>query len=146
MFNRLLMSFVALTAAAAVCVPAAFAQASRQAKISNWGGQAEGPAPKLPPPDANAKFDPHDFSGVYETNHSSTRGYRGMTTEENIPPRTPWAEQIFRSRLTGRPTKEKPVCRLHRATIRSCNAIRTGFRESSSTRIRSNSFTRLIVF
>ena len=107
MLNRLMMPLIALAVAAPICLPAGFAQTPRQPKVSDWGGQAEGPTPKLPPPDPNVKFDPHDFSGVYETNHSGTRGYRGMTTEENIPPRTPWAEQVFRSRLTGRPTREK---------------------------------------
>lgn len=107
MRNRLMTSFIVL-AMVAVFGPAAFAQAARQPKVSNWGGQADAPAPKLPPIDPAARLDPHDFSGVYETNHRGTNGYRGMTTEENIPPRTPWAEQVFRSRLTGRPTKEKP--------------------------------------
>ena len=106
MLNRLMMFFMTL-GMVPLCVHPASAQATRAPKISDWGGQAEGPTPKLAPLDPNAKFNPRDFSGVYETNHNGTRGYRGMTTEADIPPRTPWAEQIFRTRLTGRPTKEK---------------------------------------
>ena len=78
-----------------------------------WGGQ-DAAAVDQPPPSAkkaptgsDAKFDPHDFTGVWLTNHRSTNGYRGMTAEEGIPPRTPWAEGVFKSRLTGRITAEK---------------------------------------
>jgi hypothetical protein len=104
-FVRLVIVVVSL----ALCAPAAFAQAAPQGapKASNWGGQAEGPFPKLPPLDPNAPFDKRDFSGVWLTDHSSTNGYRGMTDEPDIPPKTPWAEEVFRSRLTGRTSKAK---------------------------------------
>ena len=79
-----------------------------------WGGQ-DAAAVDQPPPGAKnaatgsgATFDPHDFTGVWLTNHRGTNGYRGMTTEEGIPPRTPAGEALFKSRLTGRETKEKP--------------------------------------
>src|ERR1051326_3179373 len=73
-----------------------------------WGGQ-DAAAVDQPPPLAkkaatgsDAKFDPHDFTGVWLTNHRSTNGYRGMTAEEGIPPRTPWAEGVlFTSHLAG---------------------------------------------
>jgi hypothetical protein len=86
-----------------------FAQPPQSAapKVSNWGGQADGPFPKLPPPDPNASYNLRDFSGAWETDHRGTGGYRGMTDEAGIPPRTPWAEAVFRSRVTGRTTKEK---------------------------------------
>ncbi len=78
-----------------------------------WGGQ-DAAAPAQPPPgaarpaaDLSGKFDPHDLAGVWLTNHRSTNGYRGMTTEAGIPPRTPWADALFKSRKTGRETAEK---------------------------------------
>ncbi len=78
-----------------------------------WGGQ-DAAAPGQPPPGAakaatapNAKFDPHDLTGVWLTNHRSTNNYRGMTTEAGIPPRTPSADALFKSRKTGRETTEK---------------------------------------
>jgi hypothetical protein len=78
-----------------------------------WGGQ-DAAAVNQAPPGAKASaaasagtFDRRDFTGVWQTDHRGTNGYRGMTTEEGIPPRTPWAETLFRSRLTGRESKEK---------------------------------------
>jgi hypothetical protein len=79
-----------------------------------WGGQ-DAAAVDQPPPGANKSaagssgtFDKHDLTGVWLTNHRGTNGYRGMTTEEGIPSRTPWAETLFHGRLTGRESKEKP--------------------------------------
>lgn len=79
-----------------------------------WGGQ-DAAAPGQPQPAASANapastgaFNPRDLSGLWETDHRGTNGYRGMTTEDAIPPRTPWAEALFRSRMTGRDSKEKP--------------------------------------
>src|ERR1041385_4346463 len=77
-----------------------------------WGGQDAAAVDKAPPAKAassaaNGTFDRHDLTGVWETDHRGTNGYRGMTTEEGIPPRTPWAEGVFKSRLTGRITVEK---------------------------------------
>jgi len=77
-----------------------------------WGGQ-DAAAVDQPPPGgkasttASAAFDRHDFTSVWQTDHRGTNGYRGMTTEEGIPARTPWAEALFKSRLTGRESKEK---------------------------------------
>jgi hypothetical protein len=86
-----------------------FVPADTHAQI--WGGQ-DAASVDQPPPGAKAAaaagaVNPRDFSGVWETDHRGTNGYRGMTTEEGIPPRTPWAESVFRSRLTGRDSKEK---------------------------------------
>jgi len=77
-----------------------------------WGGQ-DAAAVDQPPPGGKASttasgaFERHDFTGVWQTDHRGTNGYRGMTTEEGIPARTPWAEALFKSRLTGRESKEK---------------------------------------
>src|SRR5262245_51237267 len=77
-----------------------------------WGGQ-DAAAVNQPPPSAkgaaaaNATFDRHDLTGVWLTDHRGTNGYRGMTTEEGIPPRTPSAQTLFQSRMTGRESKEK---------------------------------------
>ena len=80
---------------------------SGAAKISNWGYQAEGPDPSLPPSRPGEKFDPHDLSGVWETNHDGTKGFRSMTEEKDIPPRTPKAQEIYLSRKTARPHEGK---------------------------------------
>jgi hypothetical protein len=82
------------------------AQAAPQSgpkKVSNWGYQAEGPDPELPPPTPGVPFDARDLSGVWEADHSSTRGFRSMTEESAIPPRTAWAQQVYLSRKTARP-------------------------------------------
>ena len=76
-------------------------------KLSNWGYQAEGPEPKLPPPAAGQAFDRRDFSGVWLTDHDSTGGFRSMTTEDNTPPRTARGQELFLSRKTARPMKGK---------------------------------------
>jgi len=88
-----------------------FAQASQSPskKVTDWGGQAEGPAPaRLPPINHNEKFDPHDFSGLWRpaTGRSLTDG-RMMTGWDKVPPRTTWGEQVFQSRVTGRPGPQK---------------------------------------
>ena len=83
------------------------AQQSAEPKISNWGYQAEGPRPELPPLHPNEPFDPHDFSGVFVTNHRGTNGFRSMTDEPAIPPRTSWAREVYLSRMTGRPHEGK---------------------------------------
>ncbi|PYS47108.1 MAG: hypothetical protein DMG13_28695 [Acidobacteria bacterium] len=83
-----------------------FAQAPSQSgakKVTDWGGQAEGPAPsKLPPINPNEKFDPHDFSGLWRPT-----GGRMMTDWDKVPPRTPGGEQVFQSRITGRAGPQK---------------------------------------
>src|SRR5262245_25647102 len=78
-----------------------------------WGGQ-DAAAVNQPPPSAKGSsstptgpFDRRDLTGVWLTDHRGTNGYRGMTTEEGIPPRTPSAEALFKSRMTGRDSKEK---------------------------------------
>jgi len=77
-----------------------------------WGGQDAAAVDQSPPGSKSGgtpttTFDRRDFTGVWQTDHRGTNGYRGMTTEEGIPPRTPWADALFRSRLTGRESKEK---------------------------------------
>ena len=82
-----------------------FAQVASQSgakKVTNWGGQAEGPAPRLPPINPNEKVDPHDLSGLWRPT-----GSRMMTDWDKVPPRTPWGEQVFQSRVTGRPGPQK---------------------------------------
>src|SRR5262245_5088069 len=72
-------------------------------KVTDWGGQAEGPQPaKLPPLDPKEKFDPRDFSGLWRpmTGRSLTDG-RMMTGWDKVPPRTEWGEKVFQSRVTG---------------------------------------------
>jgi hypothetical protein len=76
-------------------------------KISNWGYQAEGPAPKLPPARPGEPFDRRDFSGVWETDHDGTNGFRSMTEEAAIPPRTASAQEVYLSRKTARPHEGK---------------------------------------
>jgi hypothetical protein len=77
-----------------------------------WGGQDAAAVDQQPPGAKVAAaptgtFDRRDFTGVWQTDHRGTNGYRGMTTEEGIPPRTPSADALFKSRLTGRESKEK---------------------------------------
>ena len=88
-----------------------FAQApqSTSKKVTDWGGQAEGPAPaKLPPINPNEKFDPHDFSGLWRpATGRSIADSRMMTGWDKVPPRTTWGEQVFQSRITGRPGPQK---------------------------------------
>jgi hypothetical protein len=86
--------------------PGAAAQGNAQtppAKVSNWGYQAEGPEPKLAPLVPGERFDPRDFSGVWESDHASTNGFRSMTEEKATPPRTPQAQEVYLSRKTARP-------------------------------------------
>jgi hypothetical protein len=79
-----------------------------------WGGQDAAAVDQAPPGTKaaasapNGTLDRHDLTGVWLTDHRGTNGYRGMTTEEGIPPRTPWAEALFKTRMTGRESKEKP--------------------------------------
>jgi hypothetical protein len=80
------------------------AQGTRPAPtISNWGYQAEGPEPELPPPNPNERFAARDFSGVWLTDHAGTKGFRSMTEEKAIPPRTARAQEVYLSRKTARP-------------------------------------------
>jgi hypothetical protein len=77
-----------------------------------WGGQDAAAVDQQPPGAKGAAaptgtFDRRDFTGVWQTDHRGTNGYRGMTTEEGIPPRTAWAQGLFQSRMTGRESKEK---------------------------------------
>ena len=72
-------------------------------KVSNWGYQAEGPEPKLPPATPGERFDARDFSGAWETDHEGTNGFRSLTEEKAIPPRTPRGQEVYLSRKTARP-------------------------------------------
>jgi hypothetical protein len=54
-------------------------------------------------------FDPHDFTGVWNTNHRGTRGYRSISAEEDIPQRTPWGEAQFALTITGRSSPDYPI-------------------------------------
>jgi len=47
-------------------------------------------------------FDPRDLSGFWSTNHAGTRGYRGMTVDGDVPPRTAWGEARHSIAITGR--------------------------------------------
>jgi hypothetical protein len=58
---------------------------------------------------ANQAFDPHDFSGVWLTNHANTNGFRSFTKEENIPSRTAWGEARYATTMSGRTTDAHPV-------------------------------------
>ena len=71
-----------------------------------WGGQ-DAAAVDQAPPAVKASTSARDFTGIWQTDHDGTRGFRGMTAEDGIPPRTPWAQGVFNSRITGRETKEK---------------------------------------
>lgn len=82
-------------------------QQSGARNISNWGYQAEGPRPELPPLDPNEPFDARDFSGVWVTDHRGTNGFRSLTEESDIPPRTAWAQEVYLSRKTARPHEGK---------------------------------------
>lgn len=53
------------------------------------------------------EFDPRDLSGVWVTNHEGTGGYRSLTVEELIPPRTPWGEARYAVTVSGRTTKTR---------------------------------------
>jgi hypothetical protein len=99
----------------------ALAQGGTQAspkKVTNWGGQAEGPDPKLPALDPNEKFDPRDFSGVWRPQRD-----RMMTEWDFVPKRTPWGEELFQSRKTGRPNPQKEAVEPARGNdpIMTCN-------------------------
>jgi hypothetical protein len=106
--HRLRIQTVLVAASVMVLTSASFAQEpSGGKKISNWGYQAEGPEPELPPPAAGQPFDRRDFSGVWLTDHDSTNGFRSMTAEADIPPRTARGQEVFLSRKTARPQKGK---------------------------------------
>ena len=110
MRHRALSHSILVVASLLVCASMALAQGTQQAgesKVSNWGYQAEGPSPELPPLDPNAPFDAHDFSGVWLTDHRGTNGFRTMTEEAATPPRTPWAQEVYLSRKTARPHEGK---------------------------------------
>jgi hypothetical protein len=109
MRQRSLLRVVVTVLAAPLVSTAIQAQqgASATPKVSNWGFQAEGPKPELPPLDRSAAFDPRDFTGVWLTEHEGTGGFRSLTAEDDIPPRTPWAQEVFLSRKTARPQKGK---------------------------------------
>ena len=83
--HRSLSLSLAVGASVLALGAATVAQSSQQVgakKVSNWGYQAEGPDPELPPLKPGEKFDARDFSGVWEADHTSTRGFRTMTEEE----------------------------------------------------------------
>lgn len=105
MRHRSIFQSVVVVVALLVFASMTFAQGEQPsgAKISNWGYQAEGPRPELPPLDPNEPFDAQDFSGVWVTNHRGTNGFRSLTVESEIPPRTPRAQEVYLSRMTGRP-------------------------------------------
>ena len=95
-----IVGVASLLAFAAVTV----AQGTRPAgTMSNWGYQAEGPEPELPPSSPGERFDARDFSGVWLTDHASTNGFRSMTEEKAIPPRTARAQEVYLGRKTARP-------------------------------------------
>src|SRR5947208_16632854 len=89
-----------------------FAQAPSQSgakKVTDWGGQAEGPAPaKLPPINPNEKFDPHDFSGLWRPlpGRAITDG-RMMQVWDKVPPGTTGGEQVCQSRVPARPGRQR---------------------------------------
>ncbi len=104
--------FLSLAVAASVLAVSATTvaqnnQPSGAKKVSNWGYQADGPDPELPPLKPGEKFDARDFSGLWEADHTSTRGFRTMTVEADIPPRTPWGQELYLSRKTARPHEGK---------------------------------------
>ena len=101
------MAVVGLSLVFASTTLAQDTQQSGAGKVSNWGYQAEGPRPELPPLDPNEPFDARDFSGVWLTDHSSTNRFRSMTDESGIPPRTAWAQEVYLSRKTARPHEGK---------------------------------------
>jgi hypothetical protein len=110
MRHRFLSQSVVVVVSALVCGSTLLAQGNQQTeapKVSNWGYQAEGPRPELPPLDPNEPFDALDFSGVWVTDHQGTNGFRSMTDEDGTPPRTAWAQEVYLSRKTARPHKGK---------------------------------------
>jgi hypothetical protein len=44
---------------------------------------------------------------VWLTEHDGTSGFRSLTVEDDIPPRTPWGQEVYLSRKTARPQKGK---------------------------------------
>jgi hypothetical protein len=108
MRHRVLFRSAIIVVSGLVAGSTMLAQGSRPSpKVSNWGYQAEGPDPELPPLDPNEPFDAHDFSGVWATDHRGTNGFRSMTDEDGTPPRTAWAQEVYLSRKTARPHKGK---------------------------------------
>jgi hypothetical protein len=106
MGNHLTFRWLAAAASLLALAPVLSSESAAQApakKVSNWGYQAEGPDPELPPPAPGVAVDRRDFTGVWESDHTSTRGFRTMTEEAAIPPRTPWAQEVYLSRKTARP-------------------------------------------
>lgn len=59
--------------------------------------------------DSNVAFDPRDFSGVWVTSHEGTGGYRSLSTEEDIPERTPLGDVKFATTITGRSSDAYPI-------------------------------------
>ncbi len=98
---------VSLALACGSLVLAQGTQRAQAPKISNWGYQAKGPRPELPPLNPGARFNARDFSGVWVTDHQGTNGFRSMTDEPGTPPRTAWAQEVYLSRKTARPHKGK---------------------------------------
>lgn len=110
MRNRFLSHSTVVVVALLVFASSTFARGNPQSgtgKVSNWGYQAEGPRPELPPLDPNETADSQDFSGVWVTDHRGTGGFRSMTDEAGIPPRTAQGQEVYMSRLTGRPHEGK---------------------------------------
>jgi hypothetical protein len=104
-YHRLIRSLAlgsSLLALASVTVAQDNSQSPAR-KVSNWGYQAEGPEPKLPPAIRGERFDARDFSGAWETDHEGTNGFRSLTEEKAIPPRTPRGQEVYLGRKTARP-------------------------------------------
>lgn len=101
-FNKSVLLLGALLLLASITFAQAGAQGNPPRKVTNWGGQAEGPDAKLPALNPNDKFDAHDFSGVWRPQRD-----RMMTDWEYVPGRTEAGEKLFQSRVTGRPGPQK---------------------------------------
>ena len=104
---RLLTVALGSSLLAATTMPAAQSTPQPSSTATNWGYQAEGPEPKLPPIVPGERFDPRDFSGVWESDHDSTNGFRSLTEEKAIPPRTAQGQEVYLSRKTARPHEGK---------------------------------------
>ena len=88
--RNLFMSLIVALMTVLVFAPGAPAQGGQRGAAA---------APPAPP------HDPHDLSGVFMIRHPT--GFEGMS--EDHPPRTPWGEAKFRSTVTARPSKDRPV-------------------------------------
>jgi hypothetical protein len=58
---------------------------------------------------ADGDFEARDLTGIWNTNHRATGGYRSISAEEDIPQRTPWGEAQFALTITGRSSPRYPI-------------------------------------